>query len=67
MTIDFITSSGQSVTFRLAPGPITEDGDITPIPSALDGLDAYDRHRLALLVQAAFDDQALAPGAGEDE
>lgn len=67
MMIEFTTSAGQRLSFRLSPGPVTEDGDTTPIPSALAGLDMYDRHRLALLVQAALDDQALTPGGEDNE
>lgn len=68
MQIPFTDSKGNAHLFRLAPGPITEDGDTTPIPSALDGLDKYDQYRLGLLVEAALDQAtALAPGAGEDE
>ena len=66
-TIPFIDSHGNTYLFRLSPGPVTEEGDTTPIPSALDGLDAYDRHRLALLVQAALTDKAAAAPGGEGD
>ncbi len=67
MEIPFTDSRGNAHLFTLAPGVTTEDGTGEAIPSAIQDLDMYDRHRLGLLVQAAFDDQALAPGAGEDE